>query len=226
MTVLVVVLLCMFAAIQRSPLPCPTCAGETEPHGGTGEILPETLPEVESTLLRNLRTCALRDLRKQIATFRIASGSFEIRVCNIESGPPASEFASQCLANLQAVNQDLTSASSLDVLKERYAISFLSLYLRAQTRLGSADSVVLKDGLKQAQEYLKTLHTGALGPFGLLPQQYHEIETEQPSEIWFAITTKLSNELRFKIKGLWDTRNKTQLQEILRQSGACEGIPN
>jgi len=66
----------------------------------------------------------------------------------------------------QKVDAAFARGPTFDSLENRYSVQFGSIYLRAITGLGSTDADLLRQRLKEGQDYLKTLTTGPFGRFG------------------------------------------------------------
>jgi hypothetical protein len=223
MTVLVVVLLCMFAAIQRPPPPPqPGPTGGTGPTGGSG--LPKTLEEFEAEVLVNRRKCVLKSLRAEAG--KTFNDSFQIRLCSFTPGSAGSESPDACLAALQTLNETSDHTPSFDSLEAVYSVRFGRLYLRANTGLGSADSDILKKRLNEAQEYLKGLRAGPLGRFELqLPEYTEQGSANRASDMTVGINVELAADLRSMIQKLWEAKHEQDLKDLLRMSAVCQRIP-
>lgn len=213
MTVLVVVLLCTFAAMKQQP---PTTQngtkGETE-----GSPLPlKTEDEYTKAVLAARRGCVLSALRRD---------SFEVKVCSYLAASTESGTSNECLGNLQKEIDGFAVAPSLESLALRYSVRFGKLYLRANTGLGSADAEALKKRLQEEQQYLKTLTTGPFARFGLLSPTYaeHGLSTLR-SEVTFGVEVGLAANLIDRIDSLWESKDARGLEQLLKQSDSCVQI--
>ena len=140
MTVLVVVLLCMFAAIGMSPQKPPE---PTPPTIRTGRDPGKTLPEFEATVLADRRRCVSKELRASGGT--TFNEAFQLRLCNFKAGSNVPENPNTCMATLENLNETFTHLPRLELLESRYSVRFGRLYLRASTGLGSAKQTGCRD---------------------------------------------------------------------------------
>jgi hypothetical protein len=219
MTVLVVVLLCAFAATKK----------ESDQPPGPGPARPprppiqQTLEQYKSDVLAGRRSCALKAFNK--GSDIKFNDPFQIEICSFASGSEPADGPNKCLTFLQKTEDSLTHAPSLESFESEYLIRFGRLYLQAITGLGNTDGEILKKRLNETQDYLKTLTTGPLGRFELQSPTYLERgRASGPSEITFGIKVELEPALKSRIEKLWHDESWPDLLHIRQQSHSCEKL--
>jgi hypothetical protein len=221
MTVLVVVLLCAFAATKKeSDQPHSGDRGTADP---ARSRIPQTLEQYESDILVGCRRCALQAFNKGSGIK--LNDPFQIELCRFASGSELADGPNQCLTALQKTEDSFAHAPSLESLESEYLISFGRLYLQANTGLGNTDGEILKKRLNETQDYLKALTTGPLGRFELQRPAYLEQgPASRPSEITFGINVELEPALKRRIGKLWYDERWTDLLDIRQKSHSCEKL--
>lgn len=232
MTVLAVVLICMFAAIKKPPIvkpplvepPPPNAIGNTQGKGGgTGEILPESRAEFEAAVFANLCGCAIHEFHTELKEpFRISGDSFQIKLCSFQATSATTDNVRQCVGNLVIASQDIANSLSLDKIEKRYSLKIVGLYLRANS--GDFDFSVMQTALRDAQNYLTTSRPSALVSIRVSHEK-HELDgaPNSPTDMRFGITSSLSESKIAEIATLWEAQDKVHLREILQQSRCNEG---
>jgi hypothetical protein len=221
MTVLVVVLLCTFAAIKKPENP--PSPKDLAPAGNKGESKGSRLPlktpeEYTKAVLAGRRSCVLGALRR---------GSFEVKVCSYLPESAESGSPNECLSDLKRIIAGFDHVPTFESLESRYSVRFGRIYLRANTGLGSSDSDALKRRLHDEQDYLKTLKTGPFAQFAVSSPTYGEHgPSTLPSESTFGIEVGLSPDLIARIDELWKSADAKGLEELLGRSTSCDRIGN
>ncbi len=229
MTVLVVVLLCTFAAIERSSSrrgEGAAGAHESEYTATSGTPFPgKTFEEYKSAVLENRRHCVLSELRKE--GNNTLNNSFQVKLCTFKANLEGQAHSHECQAALDATGKAFEESQHFSDLEATYSLQFGPPRLRATTGLSNANGPIIKDQLKEAQAQFTTLGNGTFSFFKYAPaiEYSEEGPANRDGEMSLIMTTGLSGDLTHKIDQMWKAKDTSGLEEMLdRQSKSCEKI--
>jgi hypothetical protein len=223
MTVLVVVLLCMFAAVNHQQDASSTKNHEdsdkNSPTGGT-DLPSKTREEFKSVVLADRLQCVLKQ-RRDLGV--VSNTSLQLTLCTYPSSSKLPESEDACLDNLKVVNNRLMARPTLESIENDLSLQVRSLSLQVNAGLQSEYGEILRKRIVQPQEYRDVLNGGALRSFPLV-SKYEAQGNSNRSSMALVITMSLNPEVNDKIDAYWKSDQAQLLQSLRTKSRSCEGI--